>query len=91
MIAGDRDRPSLTGIRRPPHANPSEADTTTTAQDRAERRLLNRPISMRRHHEGAATIVPALVMLLPVAGVLWARLISIRGTSPPPQTEKGDP
>jgi hypothetical protein len=46
---------------------------------------------MRRHHEGVTSaIVPAIAMLVPVAGVIWARLISIRGTPPPPPSTKGD-
>jgi hypothetical protein len=39
---------------------------------------------MRRHHETAASVlVSALVMALPVAGGLWARLITLRKITPP--------
>jgi hypothetical protein len=46
---------------------------------------------MRQHHESVtAAIVPAIAMLVPMAGVIIARLISIRGTPPPPPYTKGD-
>jgi len=41
---------------------------------------------MRRHHEAAASaIVSAVVMVLPVAGGLWARLVSLRAAQTPPK------
>jgi hypothetical protein len=41
---------------------------------------------MRRHHEAATTaIVEAIAMVIPVAGGLWARLITLRKTAPPPE------
>jgi hypothetical protein len=41
---------------------------------------------MRRHHETAASaLVSALVMVLPMAGGLWARLISLQKIAPPPE------
>ena len=41
---------------------------------------------MRRHHEPAATaIVEALVMVLPVAGGLWARLVALKKAPAPPE------
>ncbi|HET9703169.1 MAG TPA: hypothetical protein VFP85_03985 [Vicinamibacterales bacterium] len=47
---------------------------------------------MRRHHESVTSaIVPALAMLVPTAGVIVARLISILGAPPPPPSTKGDP
>ena len=56
-----------------------------------ERRLLCRVI-VRRHHEAAATaLVSALAMVIPVAGGLWARLVSIRaGTQPPEKPAEAD-
>jgi hypothetical protein len=46
---------------------------------------------MRRHHEAqtALAIVPALSMLIPVAGVLWARVISLRPGGSRPEKAKG--
>jgi hypothetical protein len=39
---------------------------------------------MRRHHEATTTtIVSALAMVIPVAGGLWARVISLRKTAAP--------
>ncbi|HEX4913176.1 MAG TPA: hypothetical protein VFV51_04420 [Vicinamibacterales bacterium] len=39
---------------------------------------------MRRHHEAAASaIVSALAMVIPVAGVLWARALSLQRGAPP--------
>jgi hypothetical protein len=39
---------------------------------------------MRRHHEAAAAaIVSALAMVIPVAGALWARAVSLQRTPPP--------
>jgi hypothetical protein len=41
---------------------------------------------MRRHHEAAASaIVSALTMVIPVAGGLWARLVTLRKIAPPPE------
>ena len=46
---------------------------------------------MRRHHEAVTSaILPALSMLIPAAGVLWARWLSIRATTAPTQKAKGD-
>jgi hypothetical protein len=42
---------------------------------------------MRRHHEelaAAPTIVPALSLLIPFAGALWARIKSARKKEPNP-------
>jgi hypothetical protein len=48
-----------------------------------ERRLLWAAI-VRRHHEAAASaIVSALAMVIPVAGVLWARAVSLQRGAPP--------
>ena len=46
---------------------------------------------MRAHHEAqtAQTILPALSMLIPVAGVLWARVISLRPPGGRPEKAKG--
>jgi hypothetical protein len=42
------------------------------------------PCVMRRHHEAATNaIVSALAMVIPVAGGLWARLVTLRKTAPP--------
>jgi hypothetical protein len=39
---------------------------------------------MRSHHEAATSaIVSALAMVIPVAGALWARAISLQRTTPP--------
>lgn len=55
---------------------PVEADDT-------ERGLL-RAGFVRRHHEAAASaIVSALAMVIPVAGVLWARALSLQRGAPP--------
>jgi hypothetical protein len=40
---------------------------------------------MRRHHEAASAIVTALAMVIPVAGGLWARLVSLRASETPPE------
>jgi hypothetical protein len=42
----------------------SKKVTTIVARDR----------SMRRHHEELASIVPALSLLVPLAGALWVRI-----------------
>ena len=47
---------------------------------------------MRSHHEAATSaIVSALAMVIPVAGALWARAISLRPTASPAKkaTEAG--
>jgi hypothetical protein len=56
-----------------------------------ERRLLWQP-SMRRHHEAAASaIVTALVMVIPVAGGLWARWTSLqRSVAAPEKAAEAD-
>jgi hypothetical protein len=33
---------------------------------------------MRRHHETTSAIVSALVMVIPVAGGLWARFVALQ-------------
>jgi hypothetical protein len=39
---------------------------------------------MRSHHEAATSaIVSALAMVIPVAGALWARAVSLQRTTPP--------
>jgi hypothetical protein len=45
---------------------------------------------MRTHHEAqtAQAILPALSMLVPVAGVLWARVISLRPACGRPEKAK---
>jgi hypothetical protein len=41
---------------------------------------------MRRHHDATASaIVSALAMVIPVAGGLWARLVSLRAAKTPPE------
>lgn len=37
---------------------------------------------MQRHHEAqtAAALLPTLAMLIPAAGVLWARVVALRGS-----------
>jgi hypothetical protein len=48
-------------------------------------------LSMRRHHEAlTAAILPAISMLIPAAGVLWTRWLSIRASSTPPEKAKSD-
>jgi hypothetical protein len=47
---------------------------------------------MRGHHEAAASaIVSALAMVIPVAGALWARAMSLQPHAPPAKkaTEAG--
>jgi hypothetical protein len=46
---------------------------------------------MRSHHEElgvAPSIIPALTLLVPFAGALWARILSVR--KPSPSKKKGD-
>ncbi|HEX8027632.1 MAG TPA: hypothetical protein VF491_04175 [Vicinamibacterales bacterium] len=48
---------------------------------------------MRRHHETAmSAIVATVAMVIPVAGGLWARVISLRKSATPPEkpAEAGD-
>jgi hypothetical protein len=49
--------------------------------------------SVRSHHEVATSaIVSALAMVIPVAGALWARAVSLQRGAPPARkpTEAGD-
>jgi hypothetical protein len=42
---------------------------------------------MRRHHEeltAVPSLVPALSLLIPFAGALWARIKATRKNAPPP-------
>jgi hypothetical protein len=38
---------------------------------------------MRRHHETTSAIVSALVMVIPVAGGLWARFVALQKAASP--------
>jgi hypothetical protein len=46
---------------------------------------------MRSHHEATTSaIVSALAMVIPVAGVLWARAISLKPTAPAAKPSRED-
>jgi hypothetical protein len=46
---------------------------------------------MRSHHEAATSvIVSALAMVIPVAGALWARAVSLRRPASPAKPSRED-